>query len=122
MFLNGGGMRGGPLNHLLLGAPMVSENRTAPRYRFYAIGGHYPGLLEVAEGGGEIAGEVYDVPLEVLRDSLLPNEPHELELGIIELADQRPALAMVLRRDFAQQAELIDITALGGWRAYLANR
>ena len=118
MFLNGGAMRGGPLHHLLGGAPLVGEVRTAARYRFYSVGDRYPALEEVASGGVEVAGEVYDVPLEVLRDSLLPAEPPELELGIIELADGRPSLGMVLRREFGAQTELKDISAIGGWRAY----
>jgi hypothetical protein len=118
MFLNGGAMRGGPLHHLLLDAPLAGEVRTAARYRFYSVGDRYPALEEVSSGGVEVAGEVYDVPLDVLRDSLLPAEPPELELGIIELADGRPSLAMVLRREFGAQTELKDISAIGGWRAY----
>ncbi len=122
MFLNGGAMQGGPLNHLLLGAPLLGEVRTAPRYRFYSVGDRYPALQEVDSGGVEVAGEVYDVPMEVLRDSLLPAEPPELELGVIELADGRPSLAMVLRREFAAHADLKDISAVGGWRAYRGQR
>ena len=38
MFLNGGAMRGGPLHHLLQGAPLVGVVRTAPKYRFYSVG------------------------------------------------------------------------------------
>ena len=58
----------------------------------------------------------------MLRDSLLPAEPPELELGIIELADGRASLGMVLRREFAGQTELKDISAIGGWRAYREQR
>jgi hypothetical protein len=118
MFLNGGGMRGGPLHHLLRGAPLLGQVRTAARYRFFSVADRFPALQEVSGGGVEIAGEVYDVPLEVLRESLLPAEPAELELGIIELADGRASLAMVLRREFAAPAGLKDISAVGSWRAY----
>lgn len=118
MFLNGGAMRGGPLNHLLGDAPLLGEVRTAARYRFYSVGDRFPALQEVSSGGVEVAGEVYDVPMEVLRESLLPVEPAELELGVIELADGRPSLAMVLRREFAAHVGLKDISAIGGWRAY----
>jgi hypothetical protein len=117
MFLNGGAMRGGPLHHLLRGAPLLGEVRTAARYRFYSVGDRFPALDEVS-GGVEVSGEVYDLPLEVLRDSLLPAEPPELELGVIELADGRPSLAMVLRREFAAHTDLKDITAFGSWRVY----
>lgn len=118
MFLNGGAMRGGPLHHLLGGAPLAAATETAPRYRFYSVAGRFPGLLPVAHGGAAIAGEAYDVPMDVLRDRLLPAEPLELELGVIELADGSSSLAMLLRRFPAPAAELADITGYGGWRAY----
>ncbi|HCT77167.1 MAG TPA: gamma-glutamylcyclotransferase [Micromonosporaceae bacterium] len=118
MFLNGGAMRGGPLHHLLRDAPLVGEVRTAARYRFYSVGDRFPALEEVRSGGVEVLGEVYDVPMEVLRDSLLPAEPPELELGVIELADRRPSLAMVLRREFSAHTELKDISTTGDWKAY----
>jgi hypothetical protein len=65
---------------------------------------------------------VYDVPLEVLLHHLLPAEPPELELGIIELDDGTACLATVLRREHAQTAELADISSFGDWRAYLRSR
>ena len=122
MFLNGGAMRGGPLHHLLLDAPLLGEVRTAARYRFYSVGDRFPALQEAGSEGVEVAGEVYDVPMEVLRDSLLPSEPPELELGVIELADGRPSLAMVLRREFAAHTGLKDISVIGSWRAYCGQR
>jgi hypothetical protein len=119
MFLNGGGMRGGSLHHLLRGAPLVADDaRTAPRYRLHSVGDRYPALEPVATGGTAIAGEVYDLPLDVLRDSLLPAEPPELELGVIELADGTASLGMILRRPCPPLDELTDISKYGGWRAY----
>jgi gamma-glutamylcyclotransferase (GGCT)/AIG2-like uncharacterized protein YtfP len=122
MFLNGGAMRGGPLHHLLEGAPLVAETTTAPRYRFYSVADRCPGLLPVAHGGARVAGEVYDVAMDVLRDRLLPAEPPELELSVIELADGTSSLAMVLRRPPVSFPELYDITEHGGWTAYLSSR
>lgn len=122
MFLNGGGMRGGPLHHQLQGAPLVRAARTAPRYRFWAGRGDFPAMQPVGGGGCSVAGEVYDVPLEVLMRHLLPAEPPELELGIIELDDGTACLAMVLRRPFGGTDELVDISDIGDWRAYLAQR
>ena len=121
MFLNGGGMSGGSLHHLLRGAPLVSgDARTAPRYRLHSVGGRYPALEPVQADGAAIAGEVYDLPLDVLRDSLLPAEPAELELGVIELADGTPSLGMILRRPCPALDELTDISEYGGWRPYQA--
>jgi gamma-glutamylcyclotransferase (GGCT)/AIG2-like uncharacterized protein YtfP len=122
LFLNGGGMTGGPLHHQLHGAPMVTKARSAPKYRYYSVGDRFPAMQEVDTGGHPVAGEVYDVPLETLRDHLLPAEPPELELGIIELADGTAALATVLRKEAAGSPELKDISEIGDWRAYLKTR
>jgi gamma-glutamylcyclotransferase (GGCT)/AIG2-like uncharacterized protein YtfP len=127
MFLNGGGMRGGSLHHLLSGAPLIAETRTAPLYRLYSVGDRYPALQLAADGpepgtaGAAIAGEVYDLPLELLRDHLLPAEPPELELGVVKLADGTAALGMILRRPRPAMDDLIDITRFGGWRNYLSR-
>jgi hypothetical protein len=121
MFLNGDAMRGGPLHHLLDGAPLVAETTTAPRYRLYSVADRFPALLAVAHGGARIAGEVYDVTLDVLRDRLLPAEPPELELGVIELAEGTASLSMVLRRPPVSFPQLSDITACGGWAVYRAG-
>ncbi len=118
MFLNGGGMSGGSLHHLLLGAPLVARTRTAPRYRLYSVRDEYPALTD---GDAAIAGEVYDLQLDVLRDSLLPAEPPELELGVIMLSDGSPSLSMILRRPCPPLDGLIDISGHGGWRAYLSS-
>jgi len=117
MFLNGGGMRGGSLHELLRRAPLVTSTSTAAKYRLYSVGDRYPALSPVLSGGSSILGEVYDLPLDVLRDSLLPAEPPELELSVIELVDGSPALGMILRRP-CPPSDLTDITSHRGWRAY----
>jgi hypothetical protein len=118
MFLTGGAMAGGPLHPLLRGSPLVGTTRTAPRYRFWSVGDRFPALEPVDDGGVAVVGEVYDVPLPVLRESLLPAEPPELELGVIELADGRSCLAMLLRPPAAEPADLRDISAIADWRRY----
>jgi gamma-glutamylcyclotransferase (GGCT)/AIG2-like uncharacterized protein YtfP len=122
MFLNGGGMRGGPLHHQLQGAELVRVARSAPKYRYFSVGDRFPAMLEVADGGHAVVGEVYDLPLETLRDHLMPAEPAELELGVIELADGTACLATVLRAEFVGVKDLRDISAIGDWRAYLDGR
>ncbi|MPY85471.1 MAG: gamma-glutamylcyclotransferase [Actinophytocola sp.] len=122
MFLNGGGMRGGDLHHQLRGAPLVKEVRTAPKYRFHSVDDRFPALEPVDEGGVAVAGELYDLPMETLRDSLLPAEPPELELSVIELGNGEPSLAMVLREGYRGHPSLVDISTIGSWPAYLAGR
>lgn len=120
MFLNGSAMRGGPAHEHLHGARLIGEVRTAPRYRFLSVRDEFPGLYPVQDGGDRIAGELYELSEEVLRDSLLPSEPPELELTVIELDDASAAFAMRLRDSALDTPGLVDITDYGGWRAYRA--
>ena len=122
LFVNGGGMRGGNVHHSIEGLPFLGEARTAPRYRFFSIRDEFPGLWPVAEDGVSVPGELYDVPLDVIRDRLIPAEPPELELSVIELDDGSSAVAVVLR-EVAHEAGtgLTDISEAGGWRAYRAS-
>jgi hypothetical protein len=79
-------------------------------------------MREVVADGHAVLGEVYDLSLTILRDHLLPVEPPELELGVIELDDGTACLATVLRAEFAGAGDLRDISEIGDWRAYLAGR
>jgi gamma-glutamylcyclotransferase (GGCT)/AIG2-like uncharacterized protein YtfP len=119
LMTNGEGMRGGAVHHNIEAHPFLGEAETAPKYRFFSVRDEFPGLRPVREGGGTVRGELYDVPLEVLRDAFLPDEPPELELGVVELADGRGSLCMVLRE--SQLGRHKDITEHGGWRAYRAS-
>lgn len=116
LMTNGEGMRGGRLNHNIADHPFIGEAETAPKYRFFSVRDEFPGLLPVGPGGGTVRGELYDVPLEVIRDKFLPDEPPELELGVVELADGTATLSMVLRDSERDRHK--EITELGGWRAY----
>jgi Gamma-glutamyl cyclotransferase, AIG2-like len=118
MFLNGTAMSGGADHHLVGDAPLVARTTTAPRYRFHAVGGKYPALEDVGEGGAAVEGEVYDLSYEQLREVLLPGEPDGLELGVVELADGSGSLAMILRREYPQLPPLENISGLASWRAY----
>ena len=119
LFVNGGGMRGGNVHYSIEGLPFLGDARTAPRYRFFSIRDEFPGLWPVAEGGVSVPGELYDVPLDVIRDRFIPAEPPELELGVVELADGAAALVVLLRQDAHNAGRgLTDISAHGGWRAY----
>lgn len=117
LFCSGDAMRGGRLHHNVSAHPFTGAAVTAPHYRFWSVRDAFPALELVREGGGAIAGEVYDVPLEAIRTDFLPDEPPELELTVIELADGRSVLAVGLRPE-VDRAGLTDITHHGGWRAY----
>lgn len=122
MFLNGTAMSGQKDHGSHAGSTFLGPARTAARYRFYAVRDEFPGLFEVSRGGRPIDGELYDIPDDVLRSSLLPAEPPELELGTIELADGEEVNAMLLRPErLAAGDKVVDIAELGGFRAYLRH-
>jgi hypothetical protein len=121
LFVNGEGMRGGSVHASIAGHPFLGEATTAARYRFYSVGDRFPALWPVEDGGVPVPGELYAVPLPVIRDAFIPAEPPELELSVIELADGSAALAVVLRREVLGSPELADISAAGGWRAHRAG-
>lgn len=120
MFVNGQAMSGGTLHHALAGATLLGPVTTAARYRFYSVRDEFPGLHPVAEGGTAVPGELYEVDYATLRERLLPGEPPELELGVVELADGTGSLAMRMREEALGAPGVVDISDRGGWLAHLA--
>lgn len=118
MFVNGQAMSGGSLHHALSDADFLGEVRTAPQYRFLSFG-EFPGLLPSVHGGANIAGELYSMDYTHMRERLLPGEPPELELSVIELEDGSGTCSMIVRQGAIGAGE--DITEYGGWRAYCAD-
>ncbi len=118
LFVNGEGMRGGSVHHSIAEHPFLGAAQTAPIYRFYSVGDRFPALWPVDEGGVSVVGELYDVPLTTLRERFIPAEPAELELSVILLDDGSSAMAVVLRPNYRDCAELVDISDQDGWRAY----
>ena len=121
MFVNGQAMSGGSLHDALLGAEFLGPVITAARYRFYSVRDEFPGLEPVDTGGAAVPGELYRVSYTMLREQLLPREPPELELGIIELADGSGSLSMRMRAGAQHPDGVVDITGQG-WLGYLQSR
>jgi len=122
LFVNGDGMRGGRVHHTIEAHPFLGAARTAPRYRFFSVRDEFPALWP-ADDGVSVEGELYDVPLDVIRDAFIPAEPPELELSVVELEDGSSALVVMLRADVHAAGDgLKDISAHGGWRAYKDGR
>jgi len=120
----GAHLSGLPLNHQLTerGARLAEATHTAARYRLHALPGTVPpkpGLQRVAEGGTAIAVEVWQVPLAAVG-GFLALVPPPLGLGSVELADGRWVHGFICEGHALAGAE--DISAHGGWRAYLAAR
>lgn len=121
MFVNGQAMSGGTLNDALHKARFVGKVDTAPKYRFFSVRDEFPGLHPVSTDGFVVPGELYEVEYDVLRDELLPREPKELELGVIELADGSGSLSMRMRESYLTATGVTDISDRGGWLTYLAS-
>jgi hypothetical protein len=122
MFVNGEAMSGGRLNAHLANAIFHGPRGTAARYRFYSVRDEFPGLYPAPADGTSVPGELYEVSYAVLRDRLLPAEPPELELGIIELDDGSGSLAMRLRTEALEAPGVVDISDRGGWLRYTRDR
>jgi gamma-glutamylcyclotransferase (GGCT)/AIG2-like uncharacterized protein YtfP len=120
MFLNGAGMAGGLAHPHIAGSRFVGPRMTAARYRFFAFGRKFPGLVPDDVSGASIQGELYDVSMEKLA-SLLATEPAELELSIVTLDDGELSFGMVVRAGQEVAAGAADITELGSWRRYLED-
>jgi allophanate hydrolase len=121
----GAHLRGMPLNHELTQrhARFVAETCTAPCYQLYALAGTTPpkpGLLRTqAARGSEIVVELWDMPLAHFGD-FVARIPPPLGIGTLELCDGTLVKGFVCEPIALQDAT--DITHLGGWRAYLAQR
>ncbi len=119
--VNGTLMRDLELNKNLLdvGATFVREDQTAACYRIWSIGDRHPAMLRTPGEGNSIDLEIWQVPLAGLASVLL-NEPPGLVIGKVLLQDDSIVLG-VLGEPFLCQDQP-EITAYGGWRAYLASK
>ena len=122
MFVNGQGMSGGEFNDSFSDATFLGEVRTAPKYRFYSVRDVFPGLHPTTKDGRSVPGELYELPYLMLADRLLPREPAELELSIIELEDGSGALSMRMRDSSIDLPDVTDISDVGGWRVYCEQK
>ncbi len=119
----GAHLSGLALNHQLIerGARLLTATKTAPRYRLYALPGgppERPGLIRVTTGGVAIEVEVWAVP-QTTVGGFLAGIPAPLGLGSVELAEGRWEKGFICEGFAAEGAR--DISALGGWRAYLKS-
>jgi len=119
--VNGTLMRGLELNPNLLnaGAAFVEETLTEPAYRLWSINDRHPAMVRVAEGGRAIAVEVWSVPGEGIASILLA-EPPGLSIGKVKLASGRTVLGVLGEPILCEGHK--EITAHGGWRAYIAGK
>jgi allophanate hydrolase len=99
-------------------AQFVGAFETAPNYRLYAMADSVPPkpALVYSEEGGPIALEVYELGVAEFG-SFVAEVPAPLAIGTVTLADGSSVKGFVAEPRAITGAE--DITALGGWRAYI---
>jgi allophanate hydrolase len=122
----GAHLSGEPLNGQLTqrGARLAASTTTAPTYRLYALPAASegavarPGLVRVATGGTAIEIEVWDMPLAGFGD-FVAKVPPPLGIGTVALVDGTQVQGFLCESVALDGAT--EITAFGGWRAYLAS-
>ncbi len=121
----GAHLRGMPLHHQLVsaGAALLRTTTTTPRYTLHALADSQPpkpGLARTADGSGHrIEVEVYEVPTSRLG-AFVAMIPPPLGLGNIELDDGDWVKGFICEPWALDSAT--DISAYGGWRAWIASR
>ncbi|MGU3316218.1 allophanate hydrolase [Sphingomonas sp. M6A6_1c] len=116
----GAHLEGMPLHWQLTSraARLVAATTTAPTYRLYAMANTTPpkpALIHDA-GGAAIAVEVYELDVAAFG-SFVVEVPAPLAIGSVTLADGSVGKGFVAEPRALDGAQ--DITALGGWRAYI---
>ncbi len=116
----GAHLEGMPLHWQLTsrGARLVASTTTAPTYKLYAIANSTPpkpALIHDADGAA-IAVEVYELDVAAFG-SFVVEVPAPLAIGSVTLADGSTVKGFVAEPRAIEGAA--DITALGGWRAYI---
>jgi len=119
----GAHLQGQPLHHQLveLGARFEGATSTAPRYRLFALAGTVPakpGLVRQSAGGGAIEVEVYALDAAAFGH-FVAQVAQPLGIGNVELSSGEWVKGFLCEPAATESAA--DITALGGWRAYLAQ-
>lgn len=120
----GAHLSGLPLNWQLTqrGARLLGAVQSAPEYKFYALAGgpvQRPGMVRVNEGGAAIDMEVWELPAEHFG-SFVDGIPAPLGIGKVKLADGSWVSGFVCEAIGVEGGT--DITALGSWRAWLAQQ
>ncbi|MEG4287221.1 allophanate hydrolase [Microcoleus sp. A006_D1] len=116
----GAHLSGEPLNYQLieLGGVLVRACRTSPIYKLYALTGTAipkPGLVRQSEGGSAIEVEVWELSIAAFG-RFVALIPPPLGIGTLVLEDGSTVQGF-LCESYAV-AGAIDISDLGGWRAY----
>jgi gamma-glutamylcyclotransferase (GGCT)/AIG2-like uncharacterized protein YtfP len=102
-----------------LGLTFVEEAWTAPKYRLYSVDDSHAALVEDAENGVSVRGELVDID-DDRWEEILASEPPGITQGQVELLDGRLVMA-ALGDPEHMTARGREITAFGDFAAYLRS-
>lgn len=119
----GAHMSGLPLNSQLmaLGGEFVEATTTTSDYQLFVLNGFKPsrpGLLRALKNGAMIALEIWQLPIENYG-KFVASVPSPLGFGTLNLIDGSTVQGFLCEAYATQNA--IEISHLGGWRAFLAQ-
>jgi len=119
----GAHLTGQPLNHELTarGARRVRLARTSPRYRLFALATTppKPGLVRATGDAHAIEVEVWELD-ETGFGAFVAGVPGPMTIGTVELDDGSLVKGFACEPYALEGA--VDISAHGGWRAYLTSK
>jgi allophanate hydrolase len=105
-----------------LGGRLLEATATAPDYRLYALNTTppKPGMLRVAQGAGSsIELELWALSAAAFG-KFVAAIPPPLSIGTVRLADGRGVKGFIVEP--AEVGGARDISAFGGWRAFMAEK
>jgi len=123
LFVVGAHLSGMPLNHELTkaGGVLRGPARTAPVYRLYVLPDTKPakpGMVRNPNAGARITGEIWSLPGHAFG-RFVAKIPAPLGIGKVTLDNGETVSGFLCEAHAIQGAT--DITALGGWRAYVES-
>jgi allophanate hydrolase len=102
-----------------LNAKLIEVTKTAPDYKLYALNTTppKPGLLRIEAGtGASIELEIWSLSPSAFG-KFVNAIPAPMAIGTVRLADGRSVKGFLVEPEVLAEAQ--DITAYGGWRAYM---
>ena len=120
VFVIGSGLREICGDQAILGLSFIREARTAPIYRLYEIEERFAALVQVAEGGISVPGEICSIADDNVEE-FLQEEPEGLQLQPVMLDDKTTALGSVSTLETLPRRSS-DISRYGSFAAFYSER
>ena len=113
----GSALRSRGVDQEALGLTFAEVAQTAPKYRLYSLEERWAALVEDAERGVSVAGELVEVD-EARWPEIVATEPPGITPGPVELSDGRVVTA-AFGDPRLVETHGVEITEFGGFAAFL---